>query len=322
MPKVAHVDYVTGGANHVRGGSDHVTLSRPPVSVSKPPLFWKRANVSEPWDIWKGWVKPHVLYPEGSFFSLQMDLILESLEMYPITSFDVGYRGTQLKAGLYLEGNQRAVFKPMRYLREDIIDGPLDPYRGYDRHNGEIASFHLDGLLGFKLAPPVVGRRLNLTYLLPVTTKELKDTYTTENGNMCFYGKCMYCKPSESACGNGDIMEGSVTLWLPDWYQLRTWRHPYQRTYIPNMKARWETDDHYCTHLMKSEYYHLLPDIFDTAVFDFLIGNADRHHFETYTADGERGRLMHIDNGKSFGNPDHDELSILTPLRQCCKSVD
>ena len=114
MPKVAHVDYVTGGANHVRGGSDHVTLSRPPVSVSKPPLFWKRANVSEPWDIWKGWVKPHVLYPEGSFFSLQMDLILESLEMYPITSFDVGYRGTQLKAGLYLEGNQRAVFKPMR----------------------------------------------------------------------------------------------------------------------------------------------------------------------------------------------------------------
>ena len=35
-------------------------------------------------------------------------------------------------------------------------------------------------------------------------------------------------------------MEGSVTLWLPEWYELKTWRHPYQRTYRPGMKARWE----------------------------------------------------------------------------------
>ena len=58
------------------------------------------------------------------------------------------------------------------------------------------------------------------------------------DGNTCFYGKCYYCKSSELACANGDIMEGSVTIWLPIWYQFKTWRHPYQRTYVPGRKAK------------------------------------------------------------------------------------
>ena len=62
--------------------------------------------------------------------------------------------------------------------------------------------------------------------------------YFFSDGNTCFYGKCLYCKPSERACAKGDIMEGSVTIWLPDWYQMKTYRHPYQRTYIPDVKAK------------------------------------------------------------------------------------
>ena len=30
-----------------------------------------------------------------------------------------------------------------RYERDHVITG--DPYAGFDRHNGEIAGFHLDG---------------------------------------------------------------------------------------------------------------------------------------------------------------------------------
>ena len=63
-------------------------------------------------------------------------------------------------------------------------------------------------------------------------------------------------------------------------------------------------DDNYCrSHLLQpNAYYHnILPDVFDTMAMDFLIGNADRHHFETYALHGiKEGRLMHIDNGKRY----------------------
>ena len=29
-------------------------------------------------------------------------------------------------------------------------------------------------------------------------------------------------------------------------------------------------------------------------------GNADRHHYETFQADGNNGRLLHLDNGKGY----------------------
>ena len=43
-----------------------------------------------------------------------MDNILVALASSPVTQFDLGHRGTQLKATLYLEGGQRTVFKPKR----------------------------------------------------------------------------------------------------------------------------------------------------------------------------------------------------------------
>ena len=44
--------------------------------------------------------------------------------------------------------------------------------------------------------------------------------------NTCFYGKCYYCRETEPACADGDTMEGSVTLWLPDVWPLQKHRHP------------------------------------------------------------------------------------------------
>lgn len=67
----------------------------------------------DPWAIWGGWVTPGALYPEGSFYSEEMNHILAVMATAPITSFGVGYKGTQLKATAML-GTQRAVFKPKR----------------------------------------------------------------------------------------------------------------------------------------------------------------------------------------------------------------
>ena len=52
--------------------------------------------------------------------------------------------------------------------------------------------------------------------------------------------------------------------------------------------------------------------------FDFLAGNMDRHHMMRMSSFGDNTALIHLDNGRSFGRYDHDELTILTPIRQCC----
>lgn len=160
-----------------------------------------------------------------------------------------------------------------------------------------------------------------MTEVLPVATPKLNETVMFQNNNTCFYGKCYYCKPSDPACAEGNVMEGSLTLWLPTNFMLQKWKHPWARTYRSNIKARWEEDNSYCQEVKKSypiDRRRLLLDIIDTAFFDYLIGNADRHMFETFADDADPMLLL-LDNGKSFGNPYWDEQSILAPVKQCCR---
>lgn len=56
-----------------------------------------------------------------------------------------------------------------------------------------------------------------------------------------------------------------------------------------------------------------LLNIIDVAIFDFLIQNGDRHHYEIY-----KNKIVLLDNGKGLGNSEVDELDILAPLYQCC----
>lgn len=41
-----------------------------------------------------------------------------------------------------------------------------------------------------------------------------------------------------------------------------------------------------------------LLDIIDTAIFDYLIGNADRHHYESFQDDEGASMLILLDNAK------------------------
>lgn len=56
-----------------------------------------------------------------------------------------------------------------------------------------------------------------------------------------------------------------------------------------------------------------LYDLIDVSVFDFLIQNGDRHHYETFEE-----TVLWLDNGKGLGNPYKHHLDILAPLYQCC----
>lgn len=274
-------------------------------------------TLQSPWEIAAQWVVPREVYPEET---PELGAIMHAMATKKIIKADVGYKGTQLKALLILEGGQKVVFKPKRYSRDYVVEG--EPYAGYDRHNAEVAAFHLDRILGFRRAPLVVGRYVNLrTEVKPVATEQLLSTFLTVGNNTCFYGKCYYCRETEPACADGDMMEGSITLWLPDVWPLQKHRHPWGRTYREGKLARWEYDESYCDAVKKTSPYDSGPrllDIIDTAVFDYLIGNADRHHYESFQDDEGASMLILLDNAKSFGNPSLDERSILAPLYQCC----
>ncbi|XP_047560591.1 glycosaminoglycan xylosylkinase isoform X2 [Lutra lutra] len=245
-------------------------------------------TLQSPWEIAAQWVVPREVYPEET---PELGAIMHAMATKKIIKADVGYKGTQLKALLILEGGQKVVFKPKR-------------------------------ILGFRRAPLVVGRFVNLrTEIKPVATEQLLSTFLTVGNNTCFYGKCYYCRETEPACADGDTMEGSVTLWLPDVWPLQKHRHPWGRTYREGKLARWEYDESYCDAVKKTSPYDSGPrllDIIDTAVFDYLIGNADRHHYESFQDDEGASMLILLDNAKSFGNPSLDERSILAPLYQCC----
>uniref|UniRef100_A0A1B6G677 FAM20 C-terminal domain-containing protein n=1 Tax=Cuerna arida TaxID=1464854 RepID=A0A1B6G677_9HEMI len=264
------------------------------------------------------WVSGRQLFPETS--SLPIGRVLNSLCSSRVEKADNMAEGTQLKLLLTLEGGLKAVFKPQWYKRTEIVTGNV--YAGKDRHNGEVAAFHLSWLLGLRRVPLTVGRRLNLRQeIMPVGSSSLLKTFHQEGNNTCFYGVCYYCSPQDPVCASQDILEGALILWLPQDYTLKKFRHPWQRTYKSNMPARWELDADYCQVVRKSDLYSRGPrllDIIDTAIFDFLIDNGDRHHYEVFQNINDSAVLF-IDNGKSFGNPHVDHIDILAPLYQCCR---
>jgi len=287
-------------------------MSRISINIEKP------AMKSNAWQVARDWIRPRLIYPQNHN---QLGWILNQAETAKIKKADILPKGTQLKMLVYLEGNQKAVFKPKRYERGFQVAGKA--WNGYDRHNAEVASFHLDRILNFRRAPLVTGRMLDFeSEVIPVVAERLSNTFKTVDGKQCFYGVCYYCNEDEYACvdENGK-MEGSLTLWFPEDKKLEKIRHPYQRTYNDEKKAKWETDEEYCNkYVKKIEPYNKgnrLLDVMDTAVFDFFIGNGDRHHYEIFK-DTPDAMLLLLDNAKSFGNATLDDLSILAPLRQCC----
>jgi hypothetical protein len=113
-------------------------------------------------------------------------------------------------------------------------------------------------------------------------------------------------------CGNrSHYLEGVVLYEIPGSIQKQ--KSPWQRTYKDGLKALWEDDDNYCHDVKKKLTLVRLLDLIDASIFDFLIQNGDRHHYET-----RKSRLLLLDNGKGFGTYYNDFTDILAPLYQCC----
>ncbi|XP_033215034.1 extracellular serine/threonine protein CG31145 [Belonocnema kinseyi] len=263
------------------------------------------------------------MYPKNSIY---VDKLLHEMATMPIAHVDEKTGGTQLKLIIDYENHTQALFKPMRFPREQQTLPNHFYFTDYERHTAEIAAFHLDRLLGFRRAMPVTGRRLNMTTeIYQITTGDiLKTFFISPAGNLCLHGRCTYyCDTSHAVCGNPDLLEGSFAAFLPDKEvaSRKVWRHPWRRSYHKRRKAQWEEDSDYCSLIKEIPPYnegHRLLDLMDMAVLDFLMGNMDRHHYETFKIFGNDTFPLHVDHGRGFGKPFHDEISCLTPLLQCC----
>lgn len=293
-----------------------VNVHGEPRRELEPTVTATTTNAVRLWRLAGDWVQPRQIYPKKP---RGLTDVLRALHTQPIIKAEVFKRGTQLKVLLVLSGGQKAIMKPMRSSRETVF---LDtPYSGADRHNGEIAAYHLSRLLDFRWCPLTSGRVVNLKReILPVADKPLSNTFFQKGDSTCFYGVCHYCRRDDPVCAPKAILEAAVIMWLPAKYRLKQHRHPWARTYKTGIKTEWEQNDNYCQQVKKMPPYDDLPrllDLIDVAIFDFLIGNADRHRYETFEK-FSNGSVILLDNGKSFGNPYEDEVSILAPLYQCC----
>ncbi|OXB82722.1 UNVERIFIED_CONTAM: hypothetical protein H355_000420 [Colinus virginianus] len=183
-------------------------------------------------------------------------------------------------------------------------------------------------ILDFRRVPPVAGRLVNMTREIRDVTRDKKlwrTFFISPANNICFYGECSYyCSTEHALCGKPDQIEGSLAAFLPDLSlaKRKTWRNPWRRSYHKRKKAEWEVDPDYCEEVKQTPPYDSgtrILDIMDMTVFDFLMGNMDRHHYETFEKFGNETFIIHLDNGRGFGKYSHDELSILVPLNQCCR---
>uniref|UniRef100_G3P0D0 FAM20 C-terminal domain-containing protein n=1 Tax=Gasterosteus aculeatus aculeatus TaxID=481459 RepID=G3P0D0_GASAC len=236
--------------------------------------------------------------------------------------------GTQLKLLMSFPNHGQALLKPMKQSRDAETDVNLFYFSDFERHNAEIAAFHLDRLLGFNRIPPVVGRLINVTSEVREITSDKKlarTFFTSPAGNVCFYGVCeYYCSSEHPVCGRPHELEVSLAAMLPDLSLAprRSWRSPWRRSYSRNKLAQWQKDPAYCDTVKQKPPYSegtRLVDLIDMAVLDFLMSNMDRHHYETFEKFGNETFLLHLDNGRAFGRHSQDEPSILVPLQQCCR---
>ncbi|CAF1261028.1 unnamed protein product [Rotaria sp. Silwood1] len=259
--------------------------------------------------------------------SRELKRLLNHLQNAEVIEASEMSQGTQIKIILDLPDGFEALFKPYRVPRNYQTLPDHFYFSDVERHHAEIAAFHLDKVLGFYRVPPLVGRLIDITRdIREKATDELAKTFfISPANNTCFRGHCSYyCDTSHAVCGKpGDRLEGSVQILLPrppelDWAKIT---HPYRRSYSAVKKAKWESNENYCyEHVFLDEEFHnrLLLDMMDLSAFDFLIGNMDRHHMMRISSFGDNTALLHLDNGRSFGRYDHDDLSILTPIRHCC----
>ncbi|XP_044035706.1 pseudokinase FAM20A isoform X3 [Siniperca chuatsi] len=187
--------------------------------------------------------------------------------------------GHHLKLALKMQNFAKAMFKPMRQQRDEETPEDFFYFVDFQRHNAEIAAFHLDRILDFRRVPPVAGRLVNVTgEVLQVTHNEdLRAVFfTSPANNTCFFAKCLYvCKTEYAVCGSPDLLEGSLSAYLPGLSIAPriSIPNPWIRSYTFTGREEWEVNPFFCDTIKQLYPYNSgnrLLNIIDMSIFDFL----------------------------------------------------
>lgn len=198
-------------------------------------------------DSYPNWLKFHIGINRYELYSRQnpaIGALLQDLGSQKITSVAMKSGGTQLKLIMTFQNYGQALFKPMKQSREQETPPDFFYFSDYERHNSEIAAFHLDRVLDYRRVPPVAGRLVNMTKEIRDITRDKKlwrTFFISPANNICFYGECSYyCSTEHALCGKPDQIEGSLAAFLPDLSlaKRKTWRNPWRRSYHKRKKSR------------------------------------------------------------------------------------
>ncbi|RVE75894.1 hypothetical protein OJAV_G00003210 [Oryzias javanicus] len=130
---------------------------------------WNSSSESHP-----PWLRFHLGITRWELYSHHdpnMELLTQQIATQRIVSAVQKSGGTQLKLVMSFPNYGQALFKPMKQERDEETNYNLYYFSDFERHNAEIAAFHLDRILGYRRVPPAVGRLVDVV-------KEIKDITT------------------------------------------------------------------------------------------------------------------------------------------------
>uniref|UniRef100_A0A671MTT8 Family with sequence similarity 20 member C, like n=1 Tax=Sinocyclocheilus anshuiensis TaxID=1608454 RepID=A0A671MTT8_9TELE len=224
------------------------------------PILWNASAETHP-----PWLRFHLGISRWQMYQQKdpnLPALTQQIISHRIVSAVQKSGGTQLKLVMAFPNYGQVLFKPMKQERHEETNVNLYYFSDFERHNAEIAAFHLDRILGFRRVPPVVEIKD-----IPTDHKLVTTFFTSPVGNTRFYGQCSYyCSIEYAICGRPLKIEGSMAAMLPDLSLAprRSWRSPWKRSYSRSKLAQWETDSNYCTRLV---------DLIDLSILDFLMSD-------------------------------------------------
>ncbi|KAK5898687.1 hypothetical protein CesoFtcFv8_008239 [Champsocephalus esox] len=145
-------------------------------------IRWNSSSDSHP-----PWLRFHLGISRWQLFAHRdqnMATLTQQIATQKVVSAVQKSGGTQLKLVMTFRNYGQALLKPMKQERDEETNHNLYYFSDFERHNAEIAAFHLDRVLGFRRIPPVVGRLVDVVEeIKDVTTdRKLARTFFTSPG--------------------------------------------------------------------------------------------------------------------------------------------